>query len=173
MNDNTKRNRNGKLIYLDDYEGWKIDIEIPNALSFKTVQLDIRGWIKLTDNDINQHQWDNVLFPLQKKIKQEIRMMKIPGFHSDSIVLVASGKMHSVKLDYQFLKTDICLYVKDCPYDRLSIRKLIETFTQTIIDKYLNTNDNFKVTVNERMEGRINKIRETRKINARNKIETI
>ena len=164
------RNRNGKVIEVQDYLDWKINIEIPSSTCFKTVQMDIRGWIKLNDPEITQHQWDNILFPIQKKIKQEIRMNNIPGFFRDAIVIVDSGKMHAIKREAQYLKIDICLFVKDCLYDKQTIKIIMETFIHTIIDKHLKTNSNFEITINEVMAGRVDKIREA---HARKRIETI
>ena len=154
--------KNGRSFWLKEFEDIKIHIDVININSFKTVQVDLTGWITMC-KDFQLHEIERNIFYQKYAIKQLIRNWNQPLFKKESIILVDT-RLAQTKKEHQFFSVEITHYVRpQMEYDKQTIINIIEPFYHNMIeDVFINQNILFKITRSEVMDKRKDVMKENK-----------
>jgi len=136
-----KRNivRTGKRLKLQEYKSIKTIIHILSLSNFKTLQFTLTGWIKI--DDVTQDELNKSLAKTKLNIKNTIRLIarKTKRFQQESIVIINTGQVSSLRKNYQFFEIEICLFNLNLKYERSVVLSDIELLSKLIIDNDIDT----------------------------------
>ena len=161
--------KNARGFWLKEFENIKIKIDVPNILTFKTVQVELNGWIEM-DTDYEPYEVERQIFYQKYSIKQLIRNWKQPLFKKESIIVVDT-RLIPTRKSYQFYSMEVTHYVQPkMVYDKETIIHLLQPFYHNLIeDVFICNNILFKITRSSVMDNRKNVAKE----NKRKKLEQL
>ena len=128
-------------------------IHSPNVLDFKSIQIDIGGWIK-PDPDTEQIELDYTLSHTKKRIKMMVRNRSDRNgyIQPETIIDISTSDMISgKKRQCQYIRMDVCFFIKPGEkWDRYFITLLSKNLVQEIITILKMNPDIFNFVENEK-----------------------
>ena len=99
----------------------ELDTYVPDSITFKSVQLRLKGWI-VPNREAEQQDYNRVMSLTKIRLKQMIREWteSYRFYQPECIIDIDTGDVnrHTRKKPHQFFKVDIVLYVRpDLLYD--------------------------------------------------------
>ena len=161
--------KTGRSFSIREFENIKIKIDVPDINTFKTVQVELNGWIEM-DTDYEPYEVERQIFYQKYSIKQLIRNWKQPLFKKESIIIVDT-RLIPTRKSYQFYSMEVTHYVQPkMVYDKETIIHLLQPFYHNLIeDVFICNNILFKITRSSIMDNRKNVAKE----NKRKKLEQL
>jgi len=136
----TPKDKNGKRITMKDIHNVKNDIYVADFRTFKSIQIDMGGWIHL-DPELDQHELNRILSRAIKNIKYRLSNMarRTGKYHLSNIVIIDTGDINYSRKarNYQYLNIYVTLFNKTDIYDKMKIRATFQPIIQEIIENDL------------------------------------
>ena len=124
----------GKLFKYDILPNVKVGAYVTDHTSFKTIQVQISGWIK-NDPDTTNDMARKIIVKAKRNIQNRIRNLARSTnlFKPESIVDFNIGNLDTSKYDRIFLCIDLVLFNNTNIYDKNMVDTYIPIITEGII----------------------------------------
>ena len=124
----------GKIFEYNIIPNIKVTAYVTDHTSFKTIQVQISGWIK-KDPDITNDMAKKIMLKAKRNIQNRIRNLARSTnlFKPESIVDFNIGNLDTSKYDRIFLNIDLVLFNNTSIYDKKMVDKYIPMLTEDII----------------------------------------
>ena len=127
--------KNGKYISIGDYKNVKIGYGTVDFKNLKTIYLKLNSWLQ---PEIENNDYDNLIFKTRKQIKQIIYNMGNVNFKQQCIVDL-DIRTKGIKMEKRsFMNLEVTLYVdKFFDVKTKETKTLMRTIMETIVDNGL------------------------------------
>jgi hypothetical protein len=147
------RKKDGKILILPIYNNVKNKILIPNAITFKTTQIEMGGWIKI-NQELSQSELNHAINKATSKIKNRITNFAKSNemYHCQSIAIIETTDVDKgkKKKNYQWVSINLTLYNKINIYDQSMVKHSCCPLIEDIIDNDINDDDVFNFIKKEK-----------------------
>ena len=135
----------GRKLHLGNYKNLELKVITVNYYDFKTLYLDIQGWLRPIEFDVDH---EKILAKATKKIKQLIHNLNNEYFKKESIVVTTLHTIAITPDKDSFFGLEVYFYInKYFDFKTIETEMMMKQITKRIIDECLDNDDLFNFVI--------------------------